>query len=221
MQEEKAFIIGFSEEVEETFFYGDRTLDPKEFTGLDKRYDSVSAESGGQITLATTGADTDYTDMWLVMWGAGGVSLFFGMNNVGGLEIDDKGLIPWSLDGGANHQECYVSHYQWNVGLKVEDYRAVSRLANIDISELADGTKSNLHEDMVKMWYKIPSTLMSSLRPAIYCNTEVLQALTIEAQGKPNLSLSWGDWEGKPVLSFYGIPIFRTDKITNTNTQIT
>ena len=220
MQEERAFIIGYSEEIEDTFFHGDRNLNPKEFLGLDQRYALIGGETGGQIVdgLGTDAADN--TDIWFVGWGAGNASLFFGANGKGGLEIDDKGMVPWDLDGNGLHQECYVSHYEWNVGLKVEDYRCCSRVANIDVSTLLGGTPQSIVPLMIDAWYKIPTSIMQSARMAIYCNTTVLAALQKEARSFGQTNLTLEDWEGRKQTHFMGIPIFRSDKIVNTGARI-
>lgn len=212
MQEERAFIQGYAEEVEDTFFHGDRNLNPKEFLGLDQRYALKSAETGGQIVDAG-GTSTDNTDIWFVGWGAGASSLFFGANGQGGLSIDDKGLLPWDLNGDGLHQECYVSHYEWNVGFRVEDYRCISRVANIDVSTLAGGSNVDLVPFMINAWYNIPTSIMNTARMAIYCNTAVLQGLHKEARDFAQTSLTLENWQGRKMTHFQGIPVFRSDKI--------
>lgn len=214
MQEEKAFIIGHSQTIEDTFFHGDRNLNPKQFLGLDQRYALKSAETGGQI-IDAAGTGSINTDIWFVNWGDTGASLFFGKNNVGGLDIDDKGIQSWDLNGDGKHQECYVSHYEWNVGLMIKDYRAIARVANIDSATLP----SNLVDHMIDAMFAIPDQ-MDGLRKAIYCNTTVLAALTKEARNFAQTNLTMDDWEGRKITHFMGIPIFRSDKITNVGARI-
>lgn len=224
MQEERAFIQGYSEEIEDTFFHGDRDLNPKEFLGLDQRYGKIGAETGGQI-IDAGGVGSVNTDIWFVVWGESKCSLFFGMNNTGGLQIDDKGLVPWALNGDTKHQECYVSHYEWNVGLKVEDYRAVARIANIDSTVLTGGAPVDLIPFMIDAYFAIPTAIMNSGNVQIYCNTTVMSGLTQEARnpsagGGGQTFLTLDTVDGRPFTSFMGIPITRSDKITNAGVRI-
>lgn len=223
MQEERAFIIGYGEEIEDTFFHGDRDLNPKEFMGLDQRYALTTAETGGQIVDAA-GTGADQTDIWFIVWGEGKCSLFFGLNNQGGLAIDDKGLVPWDLNGDGKHQECYVSHYEWNVGLKVEDYRCISRVANIDTTTLQSGSPVDLIPFMIEAYFNIPSKIMNSGNVQIYCNTTVMVGLTKEARSPADSGttsfLTLDTIDGRPFTKFMGIPITRSDKITNVGVEI-
>ena len=219
MQEIKAVSIGMSQEVEETFFLGDKTLEPKEFTGLLPRYDSLSGETGGQVKDGG-GSSTDNTSVWFVTWDPMSCYLFFGKNNAGGLQISDQGLIPWDLAGDGTHIQAWVDHIEWNIGLTVANWKGISRLANIDVSVLTGGSPTTLAPLLIDTFLKIPSQ-MASMRKAIYCNDTVYGALWKEAQSQSNNNLTMANWEGNEITHFNGIPIHRSDKIGIAESRVT
>jgi len=67
--EDLASIEGMNQELARTLFYGDRTVNPAEFTGLSYYYNDTSAESGENIINGDAGgSDTDYGSIWLLGW---------------------------------------------------------------------------------------------------------------------------------------------------------
>lgn len=218
-QEDTAAMIGMSQKMENEFFNGNKLINQKGFTGLAARYpDLLTANNRpSEQVIDAAGSGSDNTSMWLVSWDQLGTSMFFGKNYVGGLKVHDFGKTNWTVGGG--EIMAYVNHFEWNMGLSIRDYRSVARIANIDVSDLAAGTVT-LVPLMIKAWYKIPSALQTQ-RKAWYCATEVLEALTIEAQAQTNTYLTIQNFEGIPITMFFGIPIFRSDKIGVTDDAIT
>ena len=114
--------------------------------------------------------------------------------------------------------QAYRTHYKWDPGLSVRDWRYVVRICNIDLSGLAGGTPPSLVQLLIRAVNKIPNIDVG--RPAIYCNRAVRTWLEIQVQGQPNLALRWEDWAGKPVLTFRGIPIRTVDVIRNNEARV-
>lgn len=220
-QETEAFVIGFSENIEDKVFNGDRSLNPKQFTGFTPRFNTLSgADTSGQV-IAGGGTGGDQTTIWFVAWGARKCSLFFGKNQTGGLRTTNMGLRPWQMTASStNRVMAYVTHFEWTIGLKVENYKSISRIANVDTGTIADVVPL-----MIDAFYAIPTKLHDG-NMKIYCNRTVAAMLHKEARSggtsaNENVSISIAEYAGRPIPHFLGIPIIQTDAISDANSAIT
>ncbi len=68
LSEDRAFIEGMNQQMAQTLFYGDTSVNPQQFMGLSSRYSSKSAGNGQNI-IDAGGTGTDNTSIWLVVWG--------------------------------------------------------------------------------------------------------------------------------------------------------
>lgn len=219
-QEITSFVQGFAENVEDKIFYGDRNLDPKQFFGLDQRFSLLGGETGGQI-IDGGGTGTDNTDIWFVCWGDAATSLFFGANGTAGMQVRNRGIQTLDRYNDGTLQECAVTYFGWEVGLMVEDYRSIARVANLDTSLVIAGTKTGqqIVEDMIDAYFAIPNRFRTK-RKTIYCNRTIVAALTKGAQAQANNNLSMANWEGTEIVHFMGIPIIQSDSITGTGLRV-
>lgn len=220
-EEDKSAMIGFSQTMENEVFNGDQRVNTDGFTGFYARYpdlETVGNRASEQVVDAAGTGNGIQTSMWLVTWDQMATYLFFGKNVEGGLQITDLGKQEWTNPAGGRFM-AWVNHFEWNLGLTVRDFRSNSRIANINTTDLLAGNVT-LVPLMTEAFYKIPAE-MQSMRKAWYCSTEVLVALTKEAQQQANTYLTIENFEGKPIVSFYGIPIYRSDKIGVTDDPIT
>lgn len=217
-QEEKAFMIGLSEEVEDTVFSGDRATNHKEFTGFNQRYNSSTAGNNFGQVVSVAGTGSDMTSIWFVNWGEMRCSLFFGKNNTGGLQTTNLGEDMRQLDASsANHIMAYSTHYEWNVGLMIEDYRSVARVANIDSGTLP--ALGVIPDAMIDAYYAVPTKVHSPMA-RWYCNRTIAAKLHKDAMNKTNVNLTLENWDGRVVPHFLGVPIVQTDAISNAETNI-
>ena len=122
-------------------------------------------------------------------------------------------------DTAANNQFLgLVTMFKWHHGVAVEDWRYISRIANIDTGALA-GTDDTLIPAMIQAVNKLES--LEGVRPVFYVNRTVYTYLHLQARNvAKNASLAVEMVEGKPVVSVMGIPVKRTDAITNTEDGI-
>jgi hypothetical protein len=96
----------------------------------------------------------------------------------------------------------------------------VVRIANIDVSNLVgESSAADILKLMTKAVHKLPQGIGG--RDAFYCNNTVLTMLDIQAQQKANVYLNVGEEEGRPKVSFRGIPIRRVDQLTLTEATVT
>jgi hypothetical protein len=116
--------------------------------------------------------------------------------------------------------EAYRSHYKWNCGLSVRDWRYVVRICNIDVSTLTKNAASgsDLIDLIVQAIEVLPNLKMG--KPAIYCNRTVKSFLRRQIGNKVAANLSLDTAMGKTVMSFDGIPVRRCDAILNTEATV-
>lgn len=221
LSEDRPFLESMNQEMATTIFYGNTATEPEKFMGLAPRYSDMNAENADNI-VDGGGTGSDNTSLWFVVWGANTCHMFYPKGTEAGLKQDDLGETTKTLSDGSMLQ-VLRSHYQWKAGLTLRDWRYVVRIANIDVSALADAGESgyagaNLINLMIKAYNKLHSLSMG--RPVIYCNRTVKTALDLLATNKANVQLSIGDYAGQPTTMFWGIPIRRVDALLNTEEQV-
>lgn len=223
LSEERAHIEGINQEFASTLFYGNEGTEPEAFTGFAPRFNDQAAQNGGNIlTSAATPDDNDNTSIWLVVWGPNTVHGIYPKGSVAGLQHTDKGQVTIeNIDGaGGGRMEAYRSHYRWDCGLVVRDWRYVVRI-NYDLEDiLASGaTGPVLSELMGKAIRRIPSLGMG--RPAFYANRDTLDALDAQSNNKSNMAFATvEDAQGKLITKFRGIPIRRCDALMSNEAGI-
>ena len=221
LSESKAFLAGMSNQFAETLIYGDTEHFPERFNGLTPRFNDKSAASGGQI-IDAEGAGATNTSMWFVTWGEATAFGIFPKGSKAGLNQNDKGQ-QTVFDADNNRFEAYVSHFKWDCGLTVRDWRYVSRIANIDVSQLGNAGKAGYSgPDIINMMIDGYNRVedWSSGKGSIYVNRTVKTALDKLAQSKANVNLTIEHFAGKPITMFYGVPIRRVDAILNTEAKV-
>lgn len=215
LSEDRAHIEGMNQEFASTLFYGNETTEPEAFTGLSARFNDQAAENGSHIlTSAATPDNADNTSIWLVVWGPNTVHGIFPKGSKAGLTTEDKGQVTLeNVDGAGGRMEAYRSHYRWDVGLVVRDWRYIVRI-NYDLEDiLSTGATGPVLADLMgKAIRRIPSLSMG--RPAFYANRDSLDAIDLQSNNKSNLAFrTIEDAQGKIVTSFRGIPVRRCDSI--------
>jgi hypothetical protein len=215
LSEDRAQIEGMNQEVAQTIFYGNEGSAPAEFTGLAARYNSKTAQNGDNI-IDAGGTGSDNTSIWLVVWGPNTAHMIYPKGSKAGLSVDDKGQVTVeNVDGNGGRMEAYRTHYKWDVGLSVRDWRYVARIANIDVSDLSvDANASKLINYMIMASERIPAFGLG--RAAWYVNRSVREKLRLGILNKIGNNLAWETVAGQRVMTFDGIPVRRTDAILNT-----
>jgi hypothetical protein len=217
LSEDRAFIEGMNQQMAQTLFYGDTSINPQQFMGLSSRYSSKSAGNGQNI-IDAGGTGTDNTSIWLVVWGENTVHGIFPKAQKAGLQMEDKGQQTLT-DANGGRYEGYRTHYKWDNGLSLRDWRYVVRIANIDVSDLSvAGAAANIVSLMVKALHRIPNRGMG--KPVFYMNRTVGQALDLQSLDKASLALTVKETEGEFWTSFRGIPIREVDAILETESRV-
>jgi len=223
MTEDKAHIEGMSQEFMSTLMYGNEGTAPEEFTGFAPRFNDNSGPANADNIILGGGSGADNNSIWLISWGANTVHGIYPKGSKAGLQFNDKGQVTIEDSDGSNggRYEAYRSHYRWDVGLSVRDWRYVVRICNIDNSALqADkgGSSADITDLMSQAVELLPNA--SSGRPAFYMNRTLRSTLKRQIANTTNVNITQDQVGGKHVVSFDGIPVRRCDSLTSTEATI-
>lgn len=212
LSEDRAFLESMNQTMANTLFYGDTGTDPEKFMGLSARYNSTGAASGDNIILGG-GSGSDNTSVWLVCWGPNTIHGIYPKGSQAGLNHHDLGEV--TLEDAANGKyQGYRTHYKWDVGMTVRDWRYAVRIPNIDVSNLNKGATSSsadLVDLMVQAIELLPNTNLG--RCVFYGNRTISSILRRQITNTSNVRLSMDEVAGKRVMTFDGIPFRRNDAL--------
>jgi hypothetical protein len=219
LSEDRSFLEAMNQEQASTLFYGNTATDPEKYLGLSARYALSSAENGGNI-IKGGGTESANTSVWLIVWGPNTVHGIFPKGKMTGLQHKDLGEQTLSDSAGGRYQG-YRSHYKWDCGLTLRDWRYVVRICNIDVGDLNKGVTSesaDLVDLMTQAIEKIPNLGMG--KAVFYCNGTIRSFLRRQIVNKSNVNLSLDEVAGKKVVAFDGIPVRKCDALLNTESTI-
>lgn len=238
LSEDLAFLEGMNQQMAGTLFYGNTAVNPERFMGFAPRYNSVSTSTSQTAVnvIDAGGTGSVNTSIWVVVWGPNTCHGMFPKGQISGLQHRDLG--EWVLlDANNNKYQGYRTHFKWDLGLSVRDYRYAVRIANIDVANLQTGAAANLINALVRAVHRLPTApvgvsseqtsdapdkgAMSVGRTVIYCNRTIRTYLDIQAMSKTNVLLQLQEWNGKSVTTFRGVPIRTCDQILNTEARLT
>ena len=215
LSEDRAHIEGMNQEVADTLFTGDEASEPEAFTGFNARFNSTTAENGDNIILGG-GSGSENTSIWLVVWGPNTCHGIVPKGSTAGLQVTDKGqvTIEDASDGSnTGRMEAYRTHYRWDAGLCVRDWRYIVRIANIDKSNLTNDASSgaDLPDLMFQAMELIPNLSMG--RAGFYMSRNTRTKLRQQcANATSNSTLTMENVGGaKQLMSFSGVPVRRVD----------
>lgn len=208
----------FNQTVADRWIYGNDETTFGQLRGLAVRYNSTTANNGDQIILCG-GSQSDNSSIWIIGHAEDKVYGWYPKGTSGGLKNKSWGKVP-ERDSDGNEQAVWKEQFNWDIGLAVDDHRFVSRLANIDISNLVAGSGADLFEKLtlgVKSIYDL-----QACRPAIYLNMTCEAFLDIQARNDVQTGgqLKYEVVGGKAMDTFRGIPLTRLDRLTEAEATI-
>lgn len=218
LSEHKAFIEGMSQNMATQLIYGDASVNPEKITGLAPRFNSKSAENGQNI-LDAGGTGSNNTSIWLIAWDDSTAHGIYPDGSVGGLKVGPN-KEETLIDAAGGKYEGYRTHYKWDAGITIRDWRYIVRIANIDVTTLTKDAASgaDLIDLMVQAIELLPGTDTGNLR--FYGNRTIRSFLRRQITNKKNVWLSMGEVAGRKVLQFDDIPVRRVDAILNTEARV-
>ena len=209
LSEDRSFLEAMNKEMADTLFFGDTTKYPERFLGLAPRFSTLtlaSAASAENVINGGASSGTSNSSIWLVGWGQNSVHGIYPKGSKAGFQHKDLGEETLTDAAGGRYQG-YRTHYQWDIGLCVRDWRYVVRICNIPKTI---GT-TNLIDLMVEASELLPS--LNGVRPAFYMNRTMRTNLRKQLANKSNVNLSIDEAAGKKVLAFDEIPVRRCDAL--------
>ena len=219
LSEDRAFVEGINQNMATTLFYGDSSADPEKFMGLAPRYNSLSAENAMNI-IDAGGTGSDNASIWLIVWGPNTCHAIYPKGSPAGLQSRDLGEATLLDEAGGRYQG-YRTHYKWDIGATLRDWRYVVRIANIDVSDLTKNAASgaDLIDLMTQALELIPNCGMG--RPAFYLPRKLRSFLRRQITNKVAAStLTMETVSGKKVVTFDGVPCRRTDALLLTEARV-
>lgn len=217
LTENRAFIESMNQEFQRALLYGNPATDPAKILGLTPRYSvGVSSKAENAVNVIDCGGTgTNLTSMWLICWSPLTAFCTYPKGLPGGLQEQDLGEVTLD-DANGNHYQGYRSHYEWNVGFVLRDWRYVVRLANIDVDKLKDDPDKSkgdlvLADKMIDALELLPN--ISVGRPAFYGNRTLTAFLRKQIRNGKNVNITMSEIAGKTVTQFDGVPIRRVDAL--------
>lgn len=219
LSEDRTFVEGLNQTMAQTLFYGDSSLDPEKFMGLAPRYNSLSAENGVNI-VDGGGTGSDNASIWLIVWGPNTCHGIYPKGSSAGLDARDLGE-DTLLDAAGGRYQGYRTHYKWDNGLTLRDWRYVVRIANVDVSDLTKNASAgaDLIDLMAQAIELIPNLGMG--RPAFYMPRKLRSFLRRQIANKvAGSTLTMEEVGGKKVVAYDGVPVRRTDALLLTEARV-
>jgi hypothetical protein len=214
LSEDKPHIEGMNIEMADTLFHGNETTEPEAFTGLGAFYNDSTASNGENI-LKAGGGGADNSSIWLVVWSPETVFGIVPKGSRAGIQTEDKGQVTIENQDGSNgRMEAYRTHYRWDAGLVVRDWRYVVRIANIDKSDLTYTAASGA--DLINLMMRAEELIpnLSAGRAVWYTSRNIKTFLRGQMTAAVKSStLSVDMVAGRHVLSFDSIPVRRVDQL--------
>lgn len=215
--EDRAHIEGMNIELADTLFFGNEGSEPEAFTGLAPRFNALSGTANAEnvLTGGAAGGQTDLSSIWLVVWGPNTVHGIVPKGSNAGLQVKDLGEVTIeNADGSGGRMQGYRTHYRWDCGLSVRDWRYVVRIPNIDKSTTiaTAATGAILPDLMFEAIERIPNLNMG--RAAFYMSRYMRTRLRQQSSALvKNSTLTIEQVGGVPTMNFHGIPIRRVDAL--------
>lgn len=221
LSEDRAFLESMNQTMASTLFYGNVSTDPEKFHGLAPRYATVSTDDTNiGYNILNASGDSDRTSIWLVCWGPNTIHGIMPKGSKAGFQIQDLGE-QTLYDAAGGRFQGYRTHYKWDIGLTVRDWRYAVRIANVDVAALTKnaGSGSDLIDLMTQAVEWLPNMKMG--RPVFYMNRTVKSFLRRQIMNKvASSTLTMDQVAGKHVMSFDGVPVKRCDALINAETAV-
>lgn len=230
LSEDIPHIEGMGQRLTNTLFFGNEATEPEAFTGLAPHYNSKSAESGDNI-IDAGGTGNDNASIWLVVWSPTTIFGIVPKGSHAGLSVTDKGQVTIeNADGAGGRMEAFRTHYKWDAGLVVKDWRFAVRIANIDKSLLSRiftagdfaSSSANLPDLMFQALRLVPN--LSRGRASFYMSRDIATWVARQTLAMGQGGLIRSDNVAADVRfteRYHGIPMRRVDVLNADEDRVT
>ena len=230
LSEDKPHIEGMNQEIVDTLWFGNESTEPEAFTGFAPHYPNLTADESSDNVIDAGGTGSDNASIWLVVWGPETVFGIIPKGSTSGLKVTDLGEVTLEdASDGSNtgRMQAYRTHYRWDAGLVVKDWRFAVRIANIDRSLLTNvftsgvfSSGAHLPELMFQAMDLIPNLSMG--RASFYMDRTIRTRVRQQTAAATHLAtLTVENVGGVKVESFQGIPLRRVDALSADEAALT
>lgn len=219
--EEMKYLEGMNQALVEMLFYGSTSDEPKEFDGLDVRYDAVADYS----VFSNGGSEASHmTDIWLIQWDRYDCCMIYPKGERGGIyrtphpdtclatQTDSENAVA---DTTKKVAWFTMVDWDWKGGLCLRDNRRVKRICNIH----RDDDNANAFD--IKIFRKAKNAFETSGQIYAYMNPDIKTQIENAADDKGNVTYPPNQPFAKPVEYISDIPIRPDRRILLTGSQIT
>ncbi|MEM6354088.1 MAG: major capsid protein [Pseudomonadota bacterium] len=220
LTEDAAFLESMQQEAAECLFYGNPASNPKQYLGLSSRFASFQASQidktkSSHNVVHGGGAGEDNCSIWFMQWDPLSAFMFHPQGGKPGIQAMPENEARWVTDKNGREYKAYTTHYKYQDGLALKDWRGIARIANIDVSALRTAGAADLIDLMITAYYR--RRMPNRGRNVIYVPWLMQEFLHKQAKSTDNVDLTLREYAGMEVVSFMGIPIkpldvLRTDE---------
>lgn len=221
-----------TQKVQQVTIYGNQQTNPKEFTGMQPRFNSLTGNIGQQVVDGGGSTADVQSSMWLISASPETVYYVYPDGSQAGLQHIDFGMQVEQNQGGVTGAQMasYKDQLKWNVGLVVEDQRHVVRIANLQASHFSGLTSTQAPTTFTNLLHKM--MIASDRLPRgtstdkFWCaNRTIRTGLTRLAMEKSSNAIHVREAMnvfGRSVETLYvlGYPVLVVDQITNTEAVV-
>lgn len=218
-------------ELADLILYGSPEEDHRQVPGIAHILSTLNpAEPTSKQIIDAGGSGLDLTSIYFVSWGKKKVYGVFEEGTQAGLRRVDRSpgnmrvqIAGTTEAGGTGWYWGYEENFMVDHGLVVEDYRALARVANIDVSDLkVPADAANLLKLMTRALYRIPPQLRQQ-KGKIYVNSTIMSFLDEQTQAQVGAGggLTYQNVQGEQIMMFRGWMLQEMDNILNTEDEVT
>lgn len=218
-------------ELADLIIYGSPTESHQKVPGITDILSTLNvAEPTSKQIVDAGGVGSDNSSIIFVSWGKKKVYGVYEAGTQAGLRRVDRSSgntrvqITGPMVGGGTGQYWGLEEdFMVDHGLVVEDYRALARVANIDVSDLkTPGNAADLFTLMTRALYRIPPMLRQA-KGKIYLNSTLMSFLDEQATALVGAGggLTRSDYQGESILKFRGWELREMDIMLNNEARVT
>lgn len=218
-QEDKAFVLGMTEQVWDSLITGTTTSAPEQFDGMQQYLSTLSQ------TMVFDGGNAGGTSIYVADFGVDTCHFIY----PNGVDRGEYGLVidtnpdggngkVWTTETGDATKKLlvYRTLFQWYLGFVVHDELAIGRIANINPT--VGGSNTFDENDLIEM---LEYGRFGPGTTILVCK-EVKAQMRIRLKDKSNVNFDTvTGLGGVEILRFAGVPVFRCDAISTSEGTVT
>jgi len=221
LNEEMKYMEGMSQALVEMLFSGSTATEPKEFNGLEIRYDAIT---DGEVWDNAGTEASNLTDIWLIQWDVFDCCMIYPKNERGGIyrtPMPDAVLATQTdADNAVSDSQKKLAdfmriNFDWKGGLCLKDRRRIKRITNIH--QDAD----NVACFNIRVFRQAKNAFDTSGQIYAYMHPDIKTQIENAADEKGNVSYPPNQPFARPVEYVSDIPIRPDRRIALTGSQIT